>query len=111
MLSAIGPEDGENIDGKNQAPEKQRAFLVGPQCGKFEECGLAAAAGFDDIGDRKIICEVEIFEAGNGDDDQSADGHSSVACAFDEKRIAGADCEDAADYRIRRADECEKEGE
>lgn len=65
----------------------------------------------DDVGDRKIVGEEKIFEAGDGDNDESADGHSSVAHAFDQQRVARADCENAAHYRVRRADECEKEGE
>jgi hypothetical protein len=65
----------------------------------------------DYVGNGKIVGEDKIFEADYSDNDQSADSHSGVARAFDEQRVARADCEDAADYRIRRADECENEGE
>jgi hypothetical protein len=65
----------------------------------------------DDVRYREIICEEKIFETSDAEDNQNAHGHSGVARAFYQKRIARANGEDSADYSIRRTDECQKQCE
>jgi len=69
------------------------------------------AAVLNNVSDGKIVCEEEIFQAGNAEDNQNADSHPGIARTFYEKRIACANGENAADYRIRRTDECQKQCE
>ncbi len=65
----------------------------------------------DDVGDGKIVGEEKIFEAGDGENDEPQTAIPALRTLLISSAIARADCENAAHYRVRRADECEKEGE
>ena len=55
---------------------------------------------FRHIGDRKIIGEEEILEAGDRDRHENEDGHAGVAGALCEQNAAGQNPDDARDDRV-----------
>ena len=96
IFVAVGDKNRDDVDGEQEAPEEQRAFLARPERGNFIECGeIAIAVGYD-VSLGKIIGEEEILKAERGDEDQNAGGHAGLARALHQQRVAGDDRGDAA---------------
>src|SRR5271156_3191696 len=67
MALAIQEKNQERVNREQPGPEEQRAFLTGPERGKFIEAGEGAIAVFDYVHDGKIVGEEKIFQAADGD--------------------------------------------
>ena len=109
MALAIQEQHEERVDREQPGPEKQRAFLSGPERGEFIEAWEGAIAVLDDVDDGEIVGEEEIFQAGDGDRHQDEDGHAGVARAFGEQRAARDDACYARENRVNRGQEREQQ--
>src|ERR1700720_255508 len=72
MLSPVREQGGENIYGKQEAPEKQRAFLARPERGKFVVGRKGPVAVSGHVGHRIIVGVEEIPQADGSDPDEDA---------------------------------------
>src|SRR2546427_6692935 len=110
MLAAVGEQNGENVNRKQEAPEKQRAFLPRPDGREFKECRERAVAVLHDVGHGEVVGLEKIGEAAEAEPDEHADGHAGVARALDQQRTARDDGGDAAAKGVESAQECQKQG-
>src|SRR5580704_3897112 len=106
IFVAVGNQDGENVNRKEEAPEEERAFLAGPKSGHFIKRSKSSIAVSNDIGGGKIIAEEKIFEAESGDENQAASGDTRLPSAFNKKRMTrdnrgdpASECIDCTDKR------------
>ena len=98
VFFAIQEKRAECIDREQPTPEKQRAFLSGPQRGEFIKQRQRAIAVRRHVRQREIVGEKEVFERGDGKRNEAADRHSGIARAFREQR---ASCEDTGYARYK----------
>ncbi len=83
VLVPVGEQHRKNINGQQEAPEQQRAFLPRPQRRNFIKCGKVAIAVGYHVRDGKVIAEEKIFEAERCEENQAASGHPGLPRTFD----------------------------
>src|SRR5258708_23812021 len=96
MLSAVGKEDRKHINRKQKAPEEQRTFLARPKRRKFVIGGKGSIAVGGDIGQRIIVGEKQVPQAGDSNPNESANCEAGIPCGFNqersEERRVGKEC-------------------
>src|ERR1700721_4610458 len=91
IFISVGDQYRKNVNRKQKAPEKQRAFLASPQSSNFIKRGEGAIAMGDDVGCGKIIAEEKIFETEGSNKNQATGGDSRLPRTFNEQRMARDD--------------------
>src|SRR5580700_6701820 len=80
-------EGGKCVSGKQPCPQKQRAFLSGPESGKFVVKRQRAIAMRRHIRHGKIIGEEIVLEAADRDGDQNTNCQSGVPSALRQQSL------------------------
>src|SRR5579872_6889926 len=108
MLIAVQKQRKESVDREQPTPEKQRAFLAGPQRRELIEGRQGAIAVLRHVGHRKIVGEEKILEAADGECYKAEDGHACVTRTFLQERLAGYDPRNSGGERVNGSEERQK---
>ena len=107
----VGNQDRENVNRKEEAPEKKRAFLASPQRSDFIKRSECAVAMGDNVCRGKIVTEEEIFQTERGDKNQAAGCDTRLPRALNKKWMAGDDRRDPASECIHRTNKRQDKSE
>ncbi len=94
----------ERVGREQQRPEKQRAFLSGPEHGKLVRGRQFAVAVVKDVCDRKVVVEGRVHQGDGGERYCSENGDSRAARRFAEAvgvLIRKGKCNQARDKTVR----------
>src|SRR5450755_2612814 len=91
MLIAVNKYGEKGVGGEQPSPQKQRAFLPGPDRGKLVIKRQRAIAVRRHVSHRKIISEEIVFEARHRKGDEHKHRHPSVARTLSEEGFASYD--------------------
>src|ERR1700739_2743732 len=78
-IGLIAKAENKAVSGQQERPEKQRAFLAGPQSCELVRSGKIAIAVMKDVSDGEVIAEGGDDESNGGKDDRSEDDDASAA--------------------------------
>ena len=100
IFVAVSDQNGQHIDGQQEAPKEQRAFHARPQRRNFIKRGKVPVAVRNHIRDGVIVGEKQIYQAEGSEKNQTARGHARLARAFDQQWVTRDDCRNASDKGI-----------